>query len=63
MIKVIGEIIKNESKEQKGRFFSMLLGKLGTSLLGNLLTGKVMIRAGESTFRVASGTVLADQDF
>ena len=57
MIKVISEIIKNEAKEQKGRFFSMLLGKL------NLLTSKVMIRAGESTFRVASGTVIADQDF
>ena len=29
----------NKAKEQKGRFLGMLLGKLGASLLGNLLTG------------------------
>ena len=32
--------IQNEAKEQKGGFLSMLLGTLGASLLGNLLTGK-----------------------
>ena len=32
--------IKNEVKEQKVGFFSMLLGTLGSSLCGNLLTGK-----------------------
>ena len=32
--------IFNETKEQKGGFLSMLLGALGTSLLGNLLSGK-----------------------
>ena len=30
----------------------MLLGTLDASLLGNLLTGKVTIRAGERTIRV-----------
>ena len=30
----------------------MLLGTLGASLLGNLLTGKVNIRAGKRTIRV-----------
>ena len=30
----------------------MLLGTLGPNLLGNLLTGKVTIRAGERTIRV-----------
>ena len=30
----------------------MLLGTLGTSLLGNLLTGKSTIRASEDTIRV-----------
>ena len=30
----------------------MLLGTLGTSLLGNLLTGKGKIRDGEGTIRV-----------
>ena len=29
-----------KKKEQKGGFLSMLLGTLGASLLGNLLTGK-----------------------
>ena len=38
--------MKNETKEQKGGFLSMLLGTLGASLLGNLLTGKVIERAG-----------------
>ena len=37
---------KNETKEQKGGFLSMLFGTLGASLLGNLLTGKRIERAG-----------------
>ena len=40
------ETIKNETKEKKGRFLSMLLGTLGASLLGNLLAGKGIVRAG-----------------
>ena len=39
-IKSVSEAIKNEVKEQKGEFLSMLLGTLGASLLGNLLAGK-----------------------
>ena len=46
LIKVVSETIKNEAKEQKREFLGMLLGTLGASLLGNLLTGKVTIRAG-----------------
>ena len=38
--------IKNETKEQKGGFLSMLLGTLGASLLGNFLWEKVIVRAG-----------------
>ena len=38
--------IENETKEQKGGFLSMLLGTLGASLLGNLLAGKGIVRAG-----------------
>ena len=34
----ITETVKNEVKEQKGGFLSMLLGTLGASLLGDLLT-------------------------
>ena len=40
LIKGVSETIKNEAKEQKGRFLSKLLGTLGASLLENLLTGK-----------------------
>ena len=47
LIKGISETIKNESKKQRGGFLGMLLDTLGASLLGNLLTGKSTIRAGE----------------
>ena len=46
LIKGITKTIKNETKKQKGGFLSMLLGTLGASLLGNLLTGKGILRAG-----------------
>ena len=39
------ETITNERKGQKGGFLIMLLGTLGASLLGNLLTGKGIVRA------------------
>ena len=51
LIKGVGETIKNEEKEQKGGFLGMLLGTLCASLLGNLLTGKGIIRAGEGKIR------------
>ena len=46
LLKGVTKTIKNETKEQKGGFLSMLLGTLGTSLLGNLLPRKGIIRAG-----------------
>ena len=36
LLKGVTKTIKNETKEQKGGFLSMLLGTLGASLLGNL---------------------------
>ena len=42
----VTKAIKNETKEQKGGFLSMLLRTLGATLLGNLLTGKGIVRAG-----------------
>ena len=45
LLKGVTKTIKNETKEQKG-FLSMLLGTLGASLLGNLLTGKGIVKAG-----------------
>ena len=49
LLKGVTRTIKNETKEQKGGFLSMLLGTLGASLLGNLLTGKGILRAGSGS--------------
>ena len=56
LVKGVSETIKNEAKEEKGGFLSMLLGALGAGLLGNLLTVKGTIRAGE-------GTISAGENF
>ena len=48
---MLAKQLKNEAKEEKGGFLGMLLGTLGASLLGNLLTGKRTIKAGEGTIR------------
>ena len=46
LLKGVSKTIKNETKEQRGGFLSMLLGTLRASLFGNLLTGgKGMMRA------------------
>ena len=47
----MSETVENEAKEQKGGYLEMLLSTLGPSILGNLLTGKSTIRAGEDTIR------------
>ena len=55
LLKGVSKTIKSETKEQRGGILSMLLGTLGASLLGNLLTGgKEILRAGEGS--VASRT-------
>ena len=46
LLKAVTKTIKHEAKEQKGGFLRMLLGTLGASLLGNLLAGKEIVRAG-----------------
>ena len=63
LIKSVSGIIKNEAKEQKGGFFRMLLGTLGASLLGNLLTVKGTITADEGTIRAVEGTIRAGGSF
>ena len=45
LLKGVTKTLQNETKEQKGGFWSMLLGTLGASLLGNLLAGKGILRA------------------
>ena len=59
LLKKVTEIVKNERKEQKGGFLSMLLGTLGASLLGNLLTGKGVVRAGYGNNNKGKGVVRA----
>ena len=50
LLKGVNKTIKNQTKEQKGVFLNMLLGILGASLSGNLLTGgKGIVRAGEGS--------------
>ena len=51
LLKGVTETVQNEVKEQKGGFLSMLLGTLGASLLGNILAGKGINRAGEGGIR------------
>ena len=46
LLKEVSETIRNEAKEQKGGFLSILPAALGASLSGNTLAGKGVIRAG-----------------
>ena len=53
-------VLLKVAKEQRGGFFGILLGTLGVSLLGNVLSkglsGKGVIRAGEGTIRAGYGS-------
>ena len=70
LINGVTETVQNEVKEQKGGFFSMLLGTLVASLLGNLLTGKWAIatshrrianKKGKGIHRAGEGIVRAGE--
>ena len=56
LLKGVSETIQHKAKEQRGGFLSMLLGTLGASLLGDILSGKGVIRAGEGTIRAGYGS-------
>ena len=60
LLKGVTETIQNEAKEQRGGFLGTLLGALGASLLGDLLTknlsGQGTIRAGEGAIRAGYGS-------
>ena len=56
LLKGVSETIQHEAKEYRGGFLSMLLGTLGASLLGDILSGKSVIRAGEGTIRAGYGS-------
>ena len=60
LLKGVSETIQHEAKEQRGGFVGMLLGTLGASLVGDVLSkglsGKGVIRAGEGTIRAVYGS-------
>ena len=56
LLKGVTKTIENETKEQRGGFLSMLLATLGASLLGNSLTGKGIMRAGDGIVRAGEGS-------
>ena len=51
LLKEVSETTQNEAKKQKGGFLSMLLGTLSAILLGSMLAGKGIIRAGYESKR------------
>ena len=59
LLKGVAKTIKNETREQKGGFLSILLGTLTARLLGDLLTknlpGKRTVTAGEGFLRAGEG--------
>ena len=61
LLKGVTKTIRNETKEQKRGFLSMLLGTSGASFLGNLLTGKGIFKSwfgnkkGKGILRAGSG--------
>ena len=59
LLKGVSETIQNEAKEQRGGFLSMLLGALGASLLGDVLSKGLSVRG---VIRAGEGTIRADAD-
>ena len=62
-LKRVNKTIQNEAKEQKGGFFSMLLGTLVANLWGNILAGKRMIRAVEGFIKAPYGSSIQNWDY
>ena len=60
-IKGVSETIKNEAKERKSWSLSMLLGTLGASLWGSVLTGKGDIQTGKRAIATSRYKVQLDQ--
>ena len=58
----VSETLKHEIKKKEGAgFLGMLLGTLGASMLGNVLTEKVVLRAGKYILRAGIGYKNMDQ--
>ena len=63
LLKGVTKTIKNNVNKQKGGALGMLLGTLGASLLGNLLTGRGFVRAGKGNIRAEKGNISAGETF
>ena len=61
LLKGVTESVQNDVKKQKGKFLSMLLGTLGASVLGNILTGKRINKKGKGINRAGKGIVRAGE--
>ena len=62
LLKGVTKTIESENKEQRGGFLGIILGTLGASLLGNLLTGGTgIMRAGDGIVRAGDGIVRAGE--
>ena len=61
LLRVVTESVRTEIKEQKGGFLSMLLGTLGASLLGNLLSGIGINKNGKGIRRTGEGIIRAGE--
>ena len=63
LLRGVNETIQNDAKEEKGRFLSMLLGTSGASVLGNILAGTGMNRAGKGFIRAGYGSSIKTKYF
>ena len=54
LIDGVSETVKHETKNQEGGFLGML-GTSGASILGDMLTGKDVLRAGKEVLRAGRG--------
>ena len=61
LLRVVTESVWTKIKEQKGGFLSMLLGTLGASLLGNLLSGIGINKNGKGIHRAGEGIIRAGE--
>ena len=59
LIKDGSKTMKNKAKERMGECLSMSFGTFGASLLGNLVTGKGLMRPDEGTIRASEGIIRA----
>ena len=63
LLKGVSETIQNEAKEKKGGFLGMLLSSIGAGLLGNILAGERVNRAGEEIVRAGYRSSIKNKDF